>query len=506
MGYSRRLLLAGALVLFACAALPQLARAEEEEDDGDVIVLDAENFDEEIAGKVTILVEFYAPWCGHCKRLAPEYKKAATILLAADPPVPLAKVDCPANSALCQKYGVSGYPTLKIFRDGELSSDYSGPRDANGIASYMKKQSGPSSKELKTKEEFEKFANSIEHSVVAFLTEEEKELTTAFKQAADNLRESFRFAHTTAKEILSEFNFENKVAIFQPPKMRVKLESPRVVFDGKPKKRDIIDFVTSKFMGLAGIRNPDNTKFFDSKKPLGVVYFKLDLEHNPKGANYYRNRVIKVAKALEGQITFAVSNKATYMHEMDEMGLDKEKEVCVGIFDSKGGKYPMSKDFSVDNLKEFAQSFLDGELEPYVKSEPVPEENDGPVTVVVGKNFDEVVNNEERDVLIEFYAPWCGHCKSLAPKYEELGEKLSGDPNIVIAKCDATANDYPSLYEVQGFPTLFWVPAGKKTKPVKYQGGREVSDFIDFIKKNATNPPVITGDKKKKKKKDKVEL
>ena len=56
-------------------------------------------------------------------------------------------------------------------------------------------------------------------------------------------------------------------------------------------------------------------------------------------------RVIKVAKALEGQITFAVSNKATYMHEMDEMGLDKEKEVCVGIFDSKGGKYPMSKDF-----------------------------------------------------------------------------------------------------------------------------------------------------------------
>ena len=62
MGYSRRLLLAGALVLFACAALPQLARAEEEEDDGDVIVLDADNFDEEIAGKVTILVEFYAPW------------------------------------------------------------------------------------------------------------------------------------------------------------------------------------------------------------------------------------------------------------------------------------------------------------------------------------------------------------------------------------------------------------------------------------------------------------
>ena len=87
--------------------------------------------------------------------------------------------------------------------------------------------------------------------------------------------------------------------------------------------------------------------------------------------------------------------------------------------------------------------------------------------VVVGKNFDEVVNDDSKDVLIEFYAPWCGHCKTLAPKYEELGKKVSSchirashdfllfpqfenDPNIVIAKMDATANDYPSTYEARG--------------------------------------------------------
>ena len=63
----------------------------------------------------------------------------------------------------------------------------------------------------------------------------------------------------------------------------------------------------------------------------------------------------------------------------------------------------------------------------------------------MAKNFDEVVNDPERDVLIEFYAPWCGHCKSLAPKYEELAEKLKDEPGVTIAKMDATANDVPSV-------------------------------------------------------------
>lgn len=44
--------------------------------------------------------------------------------------------------------------------------------------------------------------------------------------------------------------------------------------------------------------------------------------------------------------------------------------------------------------------------------------------VVVAENFDEIVNAEGKDVLVEFYAPWCGHCKNLEPKYKELGEKV----------------------------------------------------------------------------------
>jgi protein disulfide-isomerase-like protein len=77
-----------------------------------------------------------APWCGHCKALAPEYEKAATSLKNAS--IKLAKVDCTSESDLCGEHGIQGYPTLKVFRSG-TPTEYSGPRKSDGIISYMKK-------------------------------------------------------------------------------------------------------------------------------------------------------------------------------------------------------------------------------------------------------------------------------------------------------------------------------------------------------------------------------
>jgi protein disulfide-isomerase-like protein len=118
-----------------------------------------------------------------------------------------------------------------------------------------------------------------------------------------------------------------------------------------------------------------------------------------------------------------------------------------------------------------------------MKSETVPTEAtvDG-VTTLVAKNFE--TTTKGKNSLIKFYAPWCGHCKALAPKWDQLGKQLESKEDVVVAKFDATANDVPGGFDVRGFPTIYYQAADGTTE--QYQGGREVNDFVQYLRsKNA---------------------
>ncbi|KAL3129780.1 protein disulfide isomerase [Cryptosporidium hominis] len=140
------------------------------------------------------------------------------------------------------------------------------------------------------------------------------------------------------------------------------------------------------------------------------------------------------------------------------------------------------------NLEHFIQDFASGRLSPYFKSEEPPseEDNDGPVRIVVSKTFKKEVIEINLDVLIVFYAPWCGHCRKLEPDYNVLAQRLRGiSDKLKIAKIDGSQNEVENI-QILGYPSILLFKSGMKTEPILYNGDRSVANMIEWISKNAS--------------------
>ncbi|PKU31024.1 protein disulfide-isomerase hypothetical protein [Limosa lapponica baueri] len=437
--------------------------------------------------------------CGHCKQFAPEYEKIAKTLKENDPPIPVAKVDATAATSLASRFDVSGYPTIKILKKGQ-PVDYDGSRTEDGkhqsvailckkaknyivlllnvtiltdfdlklcylkqnsitkaeilpvfsigcmpenkfagIVDYMIEQAGPPSKQIQATKQVQEFLRDGDDVIIiGVFSGENDKAYQLYQEAANGLREDYKFHHTFSNEIAKLLKVSpGKLVVMQPEKFQSKHEPKMHVLDLK----------------------------------------------------YWRGKVLEVAKDFP-EYVFAVSDEEDYSSEIKDLGLlESGEDVNVAILDEGGKKYAMEpEEFDSDVLKQFVVAFKKGKLKPIVKSQPVPKNNKGPVKVVVGKTFDTIVMDPKNDVLIEFYAPWCGHCKKLEPVYTELGKKYKNEKNLVIAKMDATANDVMSdRYKVEGFPTIYFAPRDKKNNPIKFEGGdRDLEHLSKFIEEHAT--------------------
>lgn len=199
-----------------------------------------------------------------------------------------------------------------------------------------------------------------------------------------------------------------------------------------------------------------------------------------------------IAQKHKSALSFATIDAKAFGQHAGNLNLEVGTWPAFAIQDTaKNQKFPFAEAGSASALSEkaigqFVDDFVAGKVEPSIKSEPVPEKQDGPVTVIVAKNYQEVVIDNDKDVLVEFYAPWCGHCKALAPKYEELASMYaSTSDKVVIAKVDATLNDVPD--EIQGFPTIKLFKGDAKSAPVDYSGSRTVEDIANFIRDNGSH-------------------
>lgn len=244
--------------------------------------------------------------------------------------------------------------------------------------------------------------------------------------------------------------------------------------------------------------------FRDERRGVVSVTHAADIDKGTKAIEAYLED-FAVKYKQDFVLVLAGVEQPMDMRLMDYLSVDYEDVPCVRIIKDPTDamvKYKMTipilpetadKDvLYLQNLQavtpvvieRFAEDFLTGDAQPHLKSQHIPKNNameQGQVFALVGEQFLEVV--QKHNVLLMYFAPWCGHCKKLDPIYKELAAKYNvPNSNVVIAKFDATVNDVPLEVTdiIQGYPTLK-LYRKSPSNSVHYAGDRNLDTLIDFV-------------------------
>eukprot|EP00127_Corallochytrium_limacisporum_P007375 Clim_evm12s249 gene=Clim_evmTU12s249 len=467
-------------VFLAVVALFAVAHAAEFPEEEDVLVLSAENFDDALKEFPYILVEFYAPWCGHCKKLAPDYAAAAGELKTqTEPVIKLAKVDATEQESLATRFGVRGYPTLKFFKSGN-EVEYTGGRTKPEIINWLNKKTGPVATPVNTPAELEELQGKHEVVVVGLFKDEESDAAKNFLAVAD-MTEDVHFVISKHDDVHGHLKSEEgKIVLLK------NFDEKRNDYEGEHSASALSSFI-------AGNSLPTLIEFTEesAKKVFGGEIKRHSLLFVNKADDGFATLLEgygEAAKDFKGEVLYIYldTDNAATSNVYEFFGIDRNALPTIRYIDMGGADMvkfaPELSGTDTAAFKDACRKFVNGELKPHLKSAEAPEDwNKTPVWTLTGSVWEEA-KALGKDLFVEFYAPWCGHCKKLAPIWDELGEKYKDNDNVIIAKVDATENEFEDV-AIRGFPTLKFWPAGSDSA-MDYNGDRTLEELISFLKTN----------------------
>jgi len=377
-------------------ALAFLGKTLAEEEAPAATSLDEKTFKDNV-GRSPHFVMFYAPWCGHCKRLAPTWEELAVKHnKAADSEVTIAKVDCTVATALCSAQDVTGYPTLKFFKKGFEKDDgvkYRGNRDAAALEKFIA----------------EKLGNEIPEEVAAAGTD-------------------------SAEPVVEEGLLVLSAASF-----------PAAVAKGDT-------FV----------------KFY---APWCGHCQKLAPAWSELAKAFEKDEQVKIAK-----VDCTLHQAVCQEHEVKGYPTLAYFRAGRKVETYKGAR-------TLSELKEFVTT-TKGEAGSAASDDGKVPEPAAPTAVAKLDKDNFAKATKTGLAFVKFFAPWCGHCKRLAPTWEQLAKQYEENAGVTIAHVDCTADDNAnrelcSEHGVNGFPTLNIYKDGEKVD--EYSGKRDLEDLAAFI-------------------------
>ncbi len=358
--------------------------------------------------------------------------------------------------------------------------DYNGGRSKDTIIEWVNKKTGPASLEV----DCAKMESSTAEAklAISYFGESAGALWDAYMDSARNpaISEKFSFFHTSDASCAEKFGASAPgVALSR------RFDESPLSFSGSSADEIVAWAKGASVPRLITFSEDYIEPIFGDHNDALILF----TEETGQG---YQAAYEQAAKDMAGEILFVTSGVSEGIQSRlgEFLGVGKSDLPTMRIISPKESmmKYLYEGDvasLSGEAVKSFVSDFKDGKLSPNLKSEPIPEQatTDG-LTVLVGKSWDDVVKDANKDVLVKYYAPWCGHCKSLAPIWDELAKDVEGIEDLVIAKFDATANEVAGL-EIRGYPTLKFYPKDNKAG-VDYSGDRDLAAFQGYLAENSS--------------------
>ena len=199
--------------------------------DDPVMELTDETFSKVVSDTRYLMVEFYAPWCAHCKSFAPQYSEVARRLRDTNTGVRLAKLDATTEKETAEAMNIQGFPTFKLFRNGK-PIDYSGPRSSDGMVEWLVKKISPGIVEVTKPGELQYISEEEEIFLVAF-TSKDSDIYTVMKEVLEEI-DDVKFFIVSDPELMKEYHqnegtimimktFDDKTSYFKETLTKEKL-------------------------------------------------------------------------------------------------------------------------------------------------------------------------------------------------------------------------------------------------------------------------------------------
>lgn len=459
------------------AGIVGLARSGEE----GAVELDEASFVSSVKEAEWAVVEFYAPWCGHCKQMAPEYDKAAAVLRRAEPPVLVAKVDATQNQVLASWFDVQGFPTIVMVHKGKtVGTEYLGGRTADEIAAWAATRAGS---DLPTSTSAPDAGSGDSSAPADRGDDETPDAGSAPAEGAgsdedgvsDDLPPVVSFPGPAAASILrGEVNLQQHWQL--------------IGFTSRGSDEGQDEAVVARLEGaVRGMRN--------DVLPVSVpgddlhVLGALGIEPGTAGTTGSLH-LCTVAENGEGEIALVTHR---FPHVVQGGPFDDERVSSDAV-----GAWVRARVDEAEAPHEGTSASRRVLRRAYESATSAPqpaqgEEVDGDgVLHLVGGTFraetvEAVLEGRRKAAVVEVFAPWCQHCKRVEPEVRALARAArAAGSEVAVAQMDGTVNEVSGL-KVTGYPTLFVVCDGGEEE----DGGLTVAEHRGPVQRERVMKTVV---------------